>query len=190
MKLTLNHHYYKILIPMKKISLIALLIMTTQFTAAQEWTTPIIEGYGKIKDFKEVATQPDANLEYNIVFDVKDDREMEGINIGLFKIARFINMLGAGGISKDKVHIVAAIHGGATFAVLNDPKYMEKYEKTNPNTEVLKLLKEYGVELYVCAQATAARGIAQEDLNQNTVLALSAMMVLANYQLQGFALMP
>lgn len=175
---------------MKKIILIALVLMTTQLTIAQEWTTPVIAGYGKIKAFDDVAAQPDADLNYKIVFDLKDDREMEGINIGFFKIARLINLLGASGISADKVHIVAAIHGGATFASLNDANYQDKYDKPNPNAEVLKLLKDYGVELYVCAQATAARDITKADLNPNIELGLSAMMVLANYQLKGYAFMP
>ena len=175
---------------MKKIVLIAFLMMVTQMTTAQEWITPVIEGYGKITELKDVAVQPDASMEYKIVFDVKDDREMDGINIGLFKIARMINLLGAGGISPEKVHIVAAIHGGATFAVLNEAKYQEKNEKPNPNTEVLQLLKDYGVELLVCGQATASRGIVKDDLDSNVEVATSAMMVLANYQLQGYVIMP
>ncbi len=118
------------------------------------------------------------------------DREMEGVNMGLWKIARVINMLGAANIPSDKIHIVAAIHGGATFASLGKVNYQEKYEKENPNAELLKLLNDYGVELFVCAQATAARDISAEDLNPNTKLGLSAMMVLANYQLKGYALMP
>ncbi|SIR22705.1 DsrE family protein [Maribacter ulvicola] len=175
---------------MKKLLLLLIILMTLQLTSAQEWTTPVIDGYGKIKDFKNLATMPDSSKEYNIVFDLKDDREMEGSNIGYFKIARLINMLGANGITADKVNIVAAIHGGATFTALNDEKYRAKYEKPNPNTEVIKLLKEYGVEFYVCAQATAARGIGAEDLNQHTELGLSAMMVLANYQMDGYIFMP
>lgn len=175
---------------MKKIFLLVCLLMLAQFVSAQEWITPVIDGYGKIKVFKDVAAQPYAALEYNIVFDVMDDREMEGVNIGLWKIARVINMLGSSGISPDKIHLVAAIHGGAIFATLNDAKYQEKYEKPNPNAEILKLLKDYGVELFVCVQAATSRNISQEDLNSNTEMALSAMMVLANYQLKGYALMP
>ncbi|TDT40527.1 DsrE/DsrF/DsrH-like protein [Maribacter spongiicola] len=175
---------------MKKAFLIAIVLMATQITTAQEWTTPVIDGYGKIKEFKEVAVQANPTKEYNLVFDLKDDRELEGINIGYFKIARMINMLGAGGVSADKVNIVAAIHGGATFTALNDAKYQEKYKKENPDAAVIKLLKDYGVKFYVCAQATASRGIVAEDLNPNTELGLSAMMVLANYQMDGYILMP
>ncbi|APQ16082.1 DsrE family protein [Maribacter hydrothermalis] len=175
---------------MKKAFLIVIVFMTTQLISAQDWTTPIIKGYGKIKEFKDVVTQPDPTKEYNLVFDLKDERVLEGINIGYFKIARMINMLGAGGVSPDNVNIVAAIHGGATFTALNEDKYQEKYEKANPDAEVIKLLKEYGVKFYVCAQATAARDISAADLNPNTELSLSAMMVLANYQLEGYIFMP
>ncbi len=173
----------------KSIALL-IVIMATTTLSSQEWITPVIEGYGKIKNFENVAARPDASLEYNLVFDVASDREMEGVNMGLWKMARLINMLGAANISKDKIHIVAAVHGGATFAAIGNAKYQEKYKKDNPNGELLKLLNEYGVEILVCAQATAARGIEAADLNPNTKLGLSAMMVLANYQLKGYALMP
>ncbi len=175
---------------MKAIIFLALLMLTVQMVPAQEWNTPIIEGYGKVKDFKDVALQANTDLNYTLVFDVKDDREMEGINIGFFKIARMINLLGIGGVSPEKVHIVAAIHGGATYAALSDTKYLEKNNMPNPNTRVIQLLKDYGVELYVCAQATAARDITEDDLNLNTQMSLSAMMVLANYQLKGYVLIP
>ncbi|MEP2281547.1 DsrE family protein [Maribacter sp.] len=175
---------------MRKALLLIIAIMAVQLTTAQEWTTPIIEGYGKIKEFKEVAIQPDPNKEYKLVFDLKDERELDGINIGYFKIARMINMLGAGGVSADKVNIIAAVHGGATFTALNETKYKAKYEKENPNEAVIKLLKDYGVEFYVCAQAAAARDISAADLNPNTELGLSAMMVLANYQMDGYIFMP
>ena len=175
---------------MKQILLFLIVLMMTSSLSSQEWITPVIDGYGKIKHFEDVAARPNAALDYKLVFDVKDDREMEGVNIGLWKIARVINMLGVADIPKEKIHIVAAIHGGATFATLGAAKYQEKYEKENPNAELLKLLNEYGVELLVCAQATAARDIAAEDLNVDTKLSLSALMVLANYQLEGYALMP
>lgn len=171
------------------ISLVAA-VLCTGLTISQEWETPIIKGYGKIMNFHEVAVQPDAALEYKLVFDITSDSEMDGVNKGLWKIARVINMLGSANIPSDKVHIVAAIHGAATFAALNDTKHQEKYDRVNPNTELLGLLKDYGVKLFVCAQATAARNITAEDLNPNAELALSAMTVLANYQLQGYALMP
>ena len=95
---------------MNKLTTLLIAIMATNTLSSQEWITPVIEGYGKIKNFENVAVQPDASLEYNLVFDVASDREMDGVNIGIWKIARLINILGAANISKDKIHIVAAVH--------------------------------------------------------------------------------
>lgn len=175
---------------MNRLITILFLVMATNSLAAQEWITPVIDGYGKIKNFENVEALADPTLEYNLVFDITAEREMEGVNMGLWKIARMINMLGAADIAKDKIHIIAAIHGGATFATLGEAKYKEKYDKPNPNAALLKALNDYGVEILVCAQATAARDIAAEDLNPDTKLGLSAMMVIANYQLKGYALIP
>lgn len=173
----------------KFFSVLVVLFIGNQLKA-QEWETPIIEGYGKIKYFKETAVQPDSNLQYNLVFDVKEEKEKDGVNAGLFKIARTLNMLAIAGVSPKKVHIVAAIHGEATSIVLNESKYQEEYGKSNPNLELMALLKEQGVELFVCAQATASRNIENSDLNQYITPALSALSVLSNYQLKGYVFMP
>jgi hypothetical protein len=122
---------------MTKFASLIFFLMLSSLLPAQEWATPTIKGYGKIKNFKDVAAQPDASLAYNLVFDIAAEREMEGVNMGIWKIARVINMLGAANISKDKINIVAAIHGEATFATLGKVKYQKKYEKENPNAELL-----------------------------------------------------
>lgn len=157
---------------------------------AQEWETPIIEGYGKIKYVEDAEVQPDKILQYNLVFDLKYGKEKEGVNTGLFKIARTLNMLGVAGVPAKNINIVAAIHGDATFIVLNEEKYQEKYGKSNPNLELMKLLQDRGVKLFVCSQATASRNIDDEHMNPYVQSALSALSVLSNYQLKGYIFMP
>jgi len=171
------------------ISLVLILILSFQMKA-QEWQTPAIEGYGKIKYFEEAAEQPDTSLTYKLVFDIKDKKEKDGVNTGLWKIARSLNLLKAGNISSEKIDIVAVIHGEATYLVLSNKKYQEQFKKTNPNIELLRLLKENGVRVFVCGQATASRDIEKEDMNEYIQLALSALTVLPNYQLRGYALIP
>ncbi|TVZ27145.1 DsrE/DsrF/DsrH-like protein [Gillisia sp. Hel_I_86] len=175
---------------MKSIISLVLISMFSFQMQAQEWQTSKIEGYGKIKYFEDAAEQPDTTLNYKLVFDIKDGKEKEGVNVGLLKIARALNMLESGKISSEKIDIVAVVHGEATDLVLSNEKYQEKYKKSNPNIELLKLLKENGVKIFVCGQATAARNIAQEDMNESIELALSALSVLSNYQLRGYALIP
>ena len=100
---------------MKKLATLVFFLLAVSSATAQEWETPVIKGYGKIKNFKDAAVQPDNTLDYNLVFDIKDAQEKEGVNAGLFKIARTINMLGAAKIAPEKIKIVAALHGEASF---------------------------------------------------------------------------
>ena len=72
---------------------------------------------------------------------------------------------------------------------MTDEAYQEKFDKKNPNTEVIELLSQYGVELFVCSQATAYKKIDASKINKNIIEALSGSSVLLNYQLNGYALM-
>ena len=172
---------------MKKLTLLFLLFYS--LVNGQQWLTPVIDGYGKIMYSKDVAVQPDNNLEYKIVYKITTSDTREGINRGLNGIAHAINMLGCKSILKDDVKIAATIQGSATSIILSDQAYIKKFGKKNPNTEVIELLSKYGVELFVCSQATAYRGIDRSDINKNIDQALSGSSVLLNYQLNGYALM-
>jgi intracellular sulfur oxidation DsrE/DsrF family protein len=55
---------------------------------------------------------------------------------------------------------------------------------------LIQKLRANGVSLFVCSQATAARNIKDEEVHADVVPALSALSVLANYQIQGYHLMP
>ncbi len=172
---------------MKKISILFLLFSSV--VMGQEWVTPIIDGYGEIKYSKNVAVQPDNNLEYKIVYKITTSETREGINKGLNGIAHAINMLGCKNILKDDVKIVATIQGPATSIILTDEAHQKKFGKKNPNTEVIDLLSQYGVKLFVCSQATAYKKIDSSKINKNITEALSGSSVLLNYQLNGYALM-
>ena len=54
--------------------------------------------------------------------------------------------------------------------------------------KLIEALKRSGVIVYVCGQALAHNGFAQSWVNQDVTVALSAMMVLAHYQSEGYAL--
>jgi intracellular sulfur oxidation DsrE/DsrF family protein len=98
-------------------------------------------------------------------------------------------MLGCTNIFNDAVNIVATIQGPATSIVLSDSAYLEKFGEKNPNTEIIELLSNYGVKLFVCSQATAYKKIGINQINKNITEALSGSSVLLNYQLNGYALM-
>ena len=166
------------------------IIIISNYTNAQEWETPIIKGYGEVKYFDQAASQLNKQLEYKLIFDIKGNQVKNGVNKGLWTIARTLNLFELSGVPNKKIELVASIHGEATFITLNNNAYRDKFGRDNPNLNLIKQLKENGVELYVCSQATASRKINNRDLNENVIPALSGIAVLSNHLLQGFTLMP
>ena len=166
------------------------IIIISNYTNAQEWETPIIKGYGEVKYFDQAASQLNKQLEYKLIFDIKSNQVKNGVNKGLWTIARTLNLFELSGIPNKKIELVASIHGEATFIALNNNAYQNKFGRDNPNLNLINQLKENGVELYICSQATASRKINNRDLNINVIPALSGIAVLANHLLQGFTLMP
>ena len=166
------------------------IIIISNYTNAQEWETPIIKGYGEVKYFDQAASQLNKQLDYKLIFDIKSNQIKNGVNKGLWTIARTLNLFELSGIPRKKIELVASIHGEATFITLNSNAYQDKFGRDNPNLNLINQLKENRVELYVCSQATASRKINNRDLNINVIPALSGIAVLSNHLLQGFTLMP
>lgn len=166
------------------------IIIISNYTNAQEWETPIIKGYGEVKYFDQAASQLNKQLEYKLIFDIKSNQVKNGVNKGLWTIARTLNLFELSGIPSKKIEIVASIHGEATFITLNSNAYQDKFGRDNPNSNIIQQLNESGVKLYVCSQATSSRNINNGDLNMNVIPAISGIAVLSNHLLQGFTLMP
>ena len=167
-----------------------LIIVISNYLNAQEWETPVINGYGEVIFFEHTASQLNKELDYKLIFDIKSNDTKDGVNKGLWVIARTLNLFRLSGIPNDKIQLVGSIHGDATFVSLNDIAYNNKFGIKNPNSNIINQLKKNGVELYICSQATASREINNKDLNSNITPALSGIAVLSNHLLQGFTLMP
>ena len=174
----------------RNISYLLLLFFTASLLSAQKWETPIIEGYGGVQydPAYEEAFSPDEN--YKLLFDVTSSGKKDGVNRGLWRVARTLNLMAACGVPKENIEVVVALHGGATQVALSDTAYQEIFEKANPNAVLLSQLAENGVSLFVCAQAMVGRSYPLDQLYPSVRLALSALTVVANYQKKGFILIP
>ena len=71
---------------------------------------------------------------------------------------------------------------------LDHPGYRERYGVDNPNKALLAALRGAGVEIYLCGQTSAHRGLPAEELAPEVDMALSAMTVLVTRQSEGYAL--
>ena len=154
---------------------------------AQNWETPIIEGYGKIVHYEKAQNKPDPSKEYKIIFHIKDGKEREGVNDGLWKIARLINLMGTYKLPKDHLKVVAIISGTATPIVLTDVEHKKREDKPNPNLDLLNKLKQHNVKILVCGQALGKHNIdAEKDLNPHIELTVSALTAIPLYQMEGY----
>ncbi len=163
------------------------LFLTSTLLSAQEAKHPIIEKYGGIYEI-ENAILPDSDMEYDIVIDLKLlDRDKESVNRGLNNVARMMNLHGLGGVKAENLTVAVVIHGGATDLVLTNDAYQNRYEVDNPNLELIDILKEAGVEIYVCGQSLLSRNYAQSEVNPQINIGLSMLTVFTTYMLNGFA---
>lgn len=172
------------------ITIFIILIFLNLSMTAQEWKTPIIEGYGRIAEYENVAIKPDPRKEYKLLFNITSANEREGVNTSLWKMARTINLLENGGVPHKNINIVGVISGAATPITLSEEAFFKKLDKHNPNLDLMKKLTDYGAIIHLCGQAAAENGINPlTDLNPYTKLTLSALIDIPTYQMEGYVVM-
>lgn len=148
---------------------------------------PQIKGYGGAVDF-ETAISPTNGAK--ILVDLTgSDTDKQGINKGLDKVARLINLYALEDIGPESLDIVVIIHGPATKVVLTEEAYQQKFESTNPDLELIGLLRDQGVKIMVCGQALVRRGFGTEGIIPGVDLALSALTILVEYQQEGYSVL-
>lgn len=157
---------------------------------AQDARHPVISGHGAITPMADAANMPDKALAYRALFNITKGAEPGKVNPSLDKVARFVNLLGSGGVLAKRGDLVAIIHGAATPLVLSDAAYRARFGKPNPNTPLIAALRQAGVEVHVCGQALAGHKIGRDELNGDIIVDLSAMTTLSTLQLKGWALIP
>jgi len=157
----------------------------------QDKVNPIIAAYGGIFEIPNAAMKPDPTLKYNIVIDVASGSEdPKQLNDALNNVARLINLHAVGGVPKENLHVVLAIHAGAAFAVLDNEQYEVKYGVSNPNLKLLQALKDSGiVDLFICGQSMIARKIDPTKIFPAVKIATSMLTTVTTYQLNGYAML-
>jgi intracellular sulfur oxidation DsrE/DsrF family protein len=177
----------------KVIMTVCVFAIASQSALAQnnlQWETPLIKGYGPIKDYKNAAIQPDKNLDYKVVFKITSAKTKDGVNNKLWHMARLMNLLYVGNITKSNTHIIGVIAGKATSMVLTNAAYKKRFHKDNPNLKILQELTEHGAKIYVCDQALSEHKIRQHETNKFIKKSLSAIIDIPTYVLKGYALLP
>jgi intracellular sulfur oxidation DsrE/DsrF family protein len=157
---------------------------------AQTPINPVITGYGTIADAPMADLKPNPSLTYNIVVDLAtSDEDKTAVSFSVNQLARLINLHVMGGVPKENLNVVVAVHGGAIWTIMNDQLYREKFGVANPHTPLYKELLDNRVRVVVCSQSMFKRKIAKDQLIPGLEVATSALTTLTQFQLMGYALL-
>lgn len=171
------------------ITVVLLLITFSQGGYAQQAQYPLVKGFGGIYSIDN-AEYPEIGEEYRIVIDLKTlQRDKESINPGLNNVARMMNLHALGGVKKDDLKVVVAIHGGATDTILNNEGYRRKYDLENPNIPLISALIDAGAEIYVCGQSLLSRQYDHLEVNAEVKIGLSMLTIVTARMNKGYHLL-
>jgi intracellular sulfur oxidation DsrE/DsrF family protein len=149
----------------------------------------VISEFGKTYEVPNPDFKTDTNLVFKAVFDVsKAPEDKSARNPYIETIARFLNMHEKAGVPAKNLHVRMAMHGQASYGLLTNEAYKEKFGVDNPNIELLKAIGKAGVDIILCGQTAGARNITEDRRLPLTQTALSAMTILIQSQGEGFRL--
>src|SRR5689334_20111149 len=91
---------------------------------AQQRVNPVIKKAGGVFEVPDAAEKPDPTMIYNIVIElVSASDNPKEVNQALNNVARLINLHVSGGVPKENLNVVVAIHGEATYTVTDSKTY-------------------------------------------------------------------
>lgn len=155
------------------------------------WSTPTVNGYGKIHYLPKAAYQPQKNVTYKIVFALtKGAKTPADVNPALDHVARTVNLYVAAGVPMSHLKFVAVAYGAATPLVLDNAHYRAKFGVDNPNLKLIEMLRKDGVDIAVCGQAVAEHKIDYSSVSSKVTLALSGLTTVTTLEQRGYSLMP
>jgi intracellular sulfur oxidation DsrE/DsrF family protein len=155
------------------------------------YSSPTIEGYGKMHPLPKAAYLPNPQGTYKVVFALTGfPRVPTDVNPSLDRVARAVNLFVSAGVPLSHLKFVALAWGPATPLTLDDAHYKTTYGVSNPNLAVIGLLRKAGVDVTVCGQAVAERDWSYDWIDPSVTVTLSSVTTLTTLQDAGYRLMP
>lgn len=109
----------------------------------------------------------------------------------LTTVARFLNLHARHGVSKDKVHAAAVVHGSGWISLLADSAHAARFGgAVNPSRKLVEELLASGVVIVLCGQTAGFRGVKREELMPGVRVAISAMSAVNVLESQGYRYNP
>jgi len=155
--------------------------------AARATAGPVISPFGAVFDVPFIEVPTDTSMNYRVVFDVLETSENPGeVNRYINSVARFMNMQVRAGVPLENLQLAIVLHGGAVRDAMKPDAFREAYGAENQNADLLRLLGEAGVQVYMCGQSAMSRGLHNDILVDEVQVGLSAMTVMAMLKADGY----
>ena len=166
------------------------LLAASDLTGTPEFRQPLLKGHGGIVVLPDAAEPPRKGSK--VLLDVTPDERKGEVLKGLDRAAVIANLYEQAGVSPSSgMKLAVVIHGPATKSVLTDEAYARHAnESQNPNLELIRQLRQAGVEVYVCGQALARQKYRTDEVSSDVTIAASAATVHVNKQMDGYVLVP
>lgn len=128
---------------------------------------------------------------FKVAFNTTEAAKPGEINRTVNSAGRFINMLVAAGVPEKNIHVAVVVHGTAGSDLVQDAAYRALHNGTgNASERPIRELLAHGGAVYLCGQSMIGHGTVREDLIPGVKVALSAMVMHAQLQQQGYTLNP
>lgn len=170
--------------------LVGIFLMATFSGVAQTRVFPIVKNFGGIFEVPDAVEKPDPELKYNIVIEVERESDRpDTLNWALNNVARLMNLHVMAGVKPENLNVIIAIHGPATYTVMENRAYRAKYKVDNPNLSIYEELEKAGVKMVVCGQSLVNRKVDRTRMVPQVKIASSMLTTLTTYQLKGYAML-
>jgi len=177
---------------MKKLACIICLFAFAKILSAQSPSKikgNVIPEFGPTYAVENPDFVTDKDLEFKVVFDVAQAPEDPSKrNPYIETVARFLNMHEQAGVPKENLKVRMAMHGQASYGLLKNEHYKEKFGVDNPNIALLEAIDTAGVDVILCGQTAGSRKLSPDRRIPLTKVALSAMTILIQSQEEGYHL--
>ena len=95
------------------------------------------------------------------------------------------------GHPQENIKVAIVVHGSTSIDVSQDAYYTTKHDGAkNANADVIAALIKEGVDIYICGQSAAFRGVTRDNILPGIKFSLSAMTAHAMLQKEGYSLIP
>ncbi|MDF2156892.1 DsrE family protein [Algoriphagus sp. CAU 1675] len=177
---------------------LVLLMFTLGLVKAQNGLPPYLEGkvsypvfdfapFAGVIEVEDPELTYNPELDYKVILDIYGRvRDSSMVFPSFVDLARTYNLHVANGVPKEKLHMVAVVHGGSVIAILNDEEYERKYGIPNPNKEAIRQMAEAGIRFYVCGQNMGMFQFRKDQILPQVKVAISAKTTFVTFGQLGY----